>query len=157
LVLDAWDAAGHQHGEIVAWLVEQGVDNWWAQTVTVGYERARGLRAPGSGRDGLFTVSVSKTVAAPVERLFAAFTDDALRRRWLTDGELRVRTAQPGRSARFDWGDGTTRVNVGFTAKGPARSQVALAHERLPDVEAAEREKAGWRERLVALAAFLDG
>jgi hypothetical protein len=156
-LLDAWGAAEHKHGEIAAWLTdEHGMDGWWAQTVTVEFERARGLRAPGGGRDGLFSASASKTVAVPVERLFAAFVDPALRTRWLPGAELRERTSQPGRSARFDWEDGTTRLIVGFTAKGEAKSQVALEHERLPDAAAAEKQRAYWRERMVALKTLLE-
>jgi uncharacterized protein YndB with AHSA1/START domain len=157
-LLDAWDARGRRHGEIAAWLTgEHGVDNWWSQTITVEYERARGLRPPGGGRDGRFTVSASKTVAVPVERLFEAFVDEELRERWLPGGELRERTSQPGRSARFDWKDGATRVNVGFTAKDEGRSQVALAHERLPDSEAAGEARAFWRARMAALKELLEG
>ena len=81
------------------------------------YERARGLRALGEHADG-FTVTASKTVAVPVERLYDAFVDESLRERWLPDGELRERTATKPKSARFDWGDGGTRVHVTFAAKG---------------------------------------
>jgi hypothetical protein len=156
-LLDAWDAAGRKHGEIAAWLMaEHGVDSWWSQTITVEYERARGLRAPGGGRDGMFEISASKTVAVPVERLFAAFVDAELRERWLPGAVLRERTSQPGRSARFDWEDGSTRLVVGFTAKGDAKSQAALVHERLPDAGAAERAKSYWRERLTTLKEVLE-
>ena len=48
-LLDAWGASGRTHGEIAAWLIgERGTDTWWAQTITVQYERARGLRPPGA-------------------------------------------------------------------------------------------------------------
>ena len=95
-------------------------------------------------------------MAVPVERLFAAFVDPALRARWLPGAELRERTSQPGRTARFDWEDGATRLVVGFTAKGEAKSQVALEHERLPDADAAEKARAYWREHLVALKEMLE-
>jgi hypothetical protein len=156
-LLDAWGAADRAHGEIAAWLAaEHDVASWWTQAITVEYEHARGLRAPGGGRDGLFSAGASKTVAVPVERLFAAFVDAEQRERWLCGAALRERTSQPGRSARFDWDDGSTRVLVGFTAKDEARSQVALQHERLPSSEAAEKAKAFWRERLTALKALLE-
>lgn len=147
--LDAWGAIGREHKEVAAWLVaEQGVDGWWAQSITVAYERARGLRTAGSGRDGLFTVSVSKTVNVPVMRLYEAFL--------ASQDSLRVRTSQPGKSARFDWADGTTRVNVGFDAKGPHKSTVAPAHERIADAAQAEKFRALWRERLSALKTGLE-
>jgi hypothetical protein len=157
-LLDEAEMSSRKHGAIAGELTdEHGVDSWWAQTITVGYERARGLRPAHGGRDGLFSVSASKTLDVPVERLFQAFTDEGLRERWLPGGELRERTSQPGKSARFDWGDGQTRVIAGFYPKGDGRSQVAVAHERLGDADAAEEMKQFWRERLTALRALLEG
>jgi hypothetical protein len=148
-ILDEWGAVERPHREIAAHLREaHGVPGWWAQQVTVGYERARGLRDVGQRRGGGYEVTATKTVNVPVERLYDAFL--------ALDLPLSVRTAQPNRSARFDWEDGSTRVIVDFTAKGEAKSTVALAHERLPDSEAAERTKAAWRERLAALKSELE-
>jgi hypothetical protein len=67
--------------------------------------------------------------------LYEPLVDESLRERWLPEGELRERTASKPSSARFDWGDGATRVNVAFTEEGEAKSAVALAHERLADAE----------------------
>jgi hypothetical protein len=156
-LLDRWGGADRSHAEIAAWLrAEHGVSGWWAQSVTVAYERARGLRAPGQQRGGLFEVTASKTIAVPVDRLFAAFADEDRRGRWLPGAELRERTSQPGRSARYDWQDGSTRVNVYFAEKGPARSHVAVQHVRLASADAAEEAKAFWRERLAALKQALE-
>ncbi|MGH8575879.1 MAG: hypothetical protein ACREXX_07575 [Gammaproteobacteria bacterium] len=92
----------------------------------------------------------------PGERVFEAFVDAELRERWLPGAVMHERTSQPGRSVRFDWEDGVTRVNVGITV-GEGKSQVAVEHERLPDVETAERMKAFWRERLTTLKTMLEG
>lgn len=156
-LLDGWEAAERPYREIVDWLTgEHGLSDWWAQKLTVEYEQARGVRAPGVRPDGTFTVGTSKTVAVPVERLFNAFVDAELRASWLPGAAMRERTSQPGRSARFDWEDGPSRVNVHFTAKGEARSQVAIEHERLPDAATAERTKAYWQQRLAALKTLLE-
>ena len=156
-LLDQWDAAERTHKEIARWLrEEQGVDGWGAQSVTVSYERARGLRAFGERPEG-FSITASKTLAVPVEQVYDAFVDESLRARWLRDGELRERTATKPRSARFDWGDGRTRVVVGFDAKGDAKSTVALEHVRLADAETAERMKRYWRDRLARLKSQLEG
>ncbi|HEX2374154.1 MAG TPA: DUF4287 domain-containing protein [Actinomycetota bacterium] len=156
-LLDQWGAAARPHPEIARWLHEEhGVPGWWAQGVTVGYERARGLRAPGQRRGGQFEVSVSKTVAVPVDRLYEAFTDEGLRERWLPGAKLEVRTAQPGKSVRANWDDGSTRLVISFTARGDAKSQVALVHERVPDAEAAAELKAWWRGRVAVLKEVLE-
>jgi hypothetical protein len=155
-LLDEAGAAERSHREIARWLgEEQGVDGWDAQSVTVSYERARGMRAVGERPEG-FSVTAQRTVAVPVERLYDAFVDQSLRGRWLPDGELRERTATKPKTARFDWGDGETRVIVGFMPQGNAKSTAALEHARLPDAAEAERMKAFWRERLTALKSQLE-
>jgi uncharacterized protein YndB with AHSA1/START domain len=155
--LDAWGAASRQYAEIAGWLVEKhAFSDWWAQKLTVEYEQARGLRAPGIRRDGTFEVGASKTVAVPVERLFDAFVDPGLRKRWLSGVVLRERDSQPGHEARFE-AEGGTRIEVTFTADGAGKSQVALQHLRLPDARTAAEKKAFWRERLTALKTQLEG
>lgn len=156
-VLDAWGATGRSHTEIARWLVaERQLDNWWAQSVTVGYEQARGMRAPGQQSNGDFVASVTRTVAVPVDRLFEAVTDEPLRGRWLPGGRLRVRTATAPRSFRADWADGPSRITVWFTPKGAAKAEVAVVHEKLPGAEAVAEVKAYWRERLTALKQLLE-
>lgn len=157
-VLDRWGAPGRPFREIADWLEgEHDVSSWWAQKLIVEYEQARGLRPPGVRPDGTFTVGTSKTVGAPVERLYDAVVDPEQRERWLPGAVMRERTSRPGRSARFEWADDGTRVNVTFEGKGHTKSQLALEHERLPDPERAQRVKAFWRERLTALKAELEG
>lgn len=159
-LLDEWGAAERPHREIARWVGAQlQIEplGWWAQAITVSYERARRGRAVGEQADGSFAITASKTVAVPVERLFDAFVEESVRERWLPDGELRERTATRPRSARFDWGEGETRVNVTFEAKGEARSTGVVEHARLADTQEAERMKAYWRERLAALKAGFEG
>ena len=156
-LLDAWGAVDRRHGEIARWVAEEhGADGWSSQAITVSYERARGLRAVGEQRDG-FAITATKTVAAPVQRLYDAFADEEQRARWLPGAQLRERTATPPKSARYDWGDGGTRLIAWFAAKGEAKSTITLSHEKIPDAAEAERLKAYWRERVVALKETLEG
>jgi uncharacterized protein YndB with AHSA1/START domain len=155
-LLDDWGASERSHREIANWVAQkQGIEGWGAQAVTITYERARELRAVGENDKG-FTVTASKTVAVPVDRLYEAFEDETLREHWLRDGRLRKRTALKPKSVRFDWGDGRTRVNVFFTPKGEAKGTVALLHERLADAAEAERMKAFWRAGVSALKQHLE-
>lgn len=154
--LDGWDGTTHNHTEIARWLVEQeSVPGWWAQSITVSYERARGMRAAGQRADG-WSVTASKTVGVPVERLFDSFEDLDLRKQWLPDADLSTRTAIRPRSARYDWEDGSTRVIVSFESKGDAKSTVSMDHQRLPDADTADEMKAYWRAALVDLKALLE-
>jgi uncharacterized protein YndB with AHSA1/START domain len=156
-LLDAWGAAGRPYREIADWLRgKHDLSDWWAQKLIVEYEQARGLRAPGVRRDGTFEVGASKTVAVPVDRLFAAVVDARLRKRWLPGAVVRKTRSEPERSARFDWEEGPSRVEFGFTSKGAAKSEMTLQHRRLPDARSAEEMKAYWRERLTDLKALLE-
>jgi uncharacterized protein YndB with AHSA1/START domain len=153
--LDWFGAADKPHREIAQHVHEKfGVPGWWAQAVTVGYERIRGLRDVGQRRGGAYEASKSKTFPVPVERLFAAFAEPAMRRRWLPGVELAVRKATPGKSIRITWEDGTP-VEVWLQSKGEGKSVAAIAHRKLPDRARVEELKRYWGERLDALAGQL--
>ncbi len=155
--LDHAGAYSWPHREIAKYVYETyKIPGWWAQTVTVGYERIKNLRAIGQRRDGTFEANKSKTFAVPLARLYRAFHDARTRARWLPGVELTVRTATRGKSMRITWPDRTSVV-VGFTPKGAAKSQVAVQHEKLPDRAAATRVKQYWAERLGALEDVLAG
>ncbi|MCX5064568.1 DUF4287 domain-containing protein [Micromonospora lupini] len=156
-LLDAAAATERTHTQIARHLVvEHEVPGWWAQTITVGYEQERGLRAPGQRRGGGFEASASRTVAVSAARLFEAFADETVRARWLPGVEVRVRTATAPRSFRADWAGGPTRVVVGFDAVGESKARVSVLHEKLVGAEQAAELKVYWRERLAALKALLE-
>jgi uncharacterized protein YndB with AHSA1/START domain len=155
-ILDAWGAGQHRHPDIVRWLVgEHGIGGWWAQSVTVGYERARGIRTLNQRPDG-YTVSVTKTIRATGERITDAFTVDTIRERWLHGAPIRHRTSQRGRSGRFDWGDPPSRIGLFLSPRGDGRTQLSVQFEKLPDAAAVERIRATWREYLAALKDVLE-
>jgi hypothetical protein len=153
--LDRVSAHTWSHREIAKYVHEKyKVTGWWAQTVTVGYERIKGLRAVGQRRDGSFEASKSKTFAVPLARLYGAFRDARIRSRWLPGVDLTVRTATRAKSMRITWPDRTS-VEVGFASQGSGKSRVALSHVKLPDKAAATRAKEYWGERLDALREIL--
>jgi hypothetical protein len=150
--LDADKAETMSHGDIAAMVHEKhGVDNWWSQMVTVGYERIKGRRERGQRLDGMYEASKSKTFNVPVKTLFRAWADSGMRRRWLDDVKTVVRTATAPKSMRLQWPDGTI-VAIWFTPKGETKSVVALAHTKLRDKAASDKAKTYWRDRLDALA-----
>jgi hypothetical protein len=152
--LDYHGASKMPHGEIAA-LVKKTykVGDWWSQTVTVGYERIKGLRAKGQRRDGTFEASKSRTFDVPVKTLFDAWADDLTRRRWLNGASVRIRTATEPKSMRLDWNKSI--VAVGFAPKGSSKSSVAIQHTKLPDRETANELKGYWASRLDALGDLL--
>lgn len=151
-LLDAWGATARPHAETARYLRERhGVDGWWAQSVTVGYEWARGLRARHETPGG-FQVSVSKTIDATADDVWRDFVEPARRGQWLAPGTLRVRagTGTLGKSARFDAADGRL-VHIWLDPKG-ARCSVSVTCERLAGPDEVEAQRAAWRAHLGDLA-----
>ena len=154
-VLDSHGADRMPHRDIAALISsEYQIPGWWTQTVAVGYERIKGLRAIGQRRDGSYEANKSRTFAVPVKKLFDAWAKAATRRRWLDEPGVTVRTAMSPKSIRLGWNDGSI-VAVGFIAKGKGRSAVAIQHTKLPDKQSAERLKRFWSERFDSLGAAL--
>jgi hypothetical protein len=153
--LDAAKAYEWSHREIARHVHEKyTVAPWWTQTVTVGYERIKGLRAIGQRRDGGYEANKSKTYKVPLGRLYRGFSDKRNRAKWLPGVDLTVRTASKDKYMRITWPDGTVVV-VGFLSKGRGKSAVYVQHGRLPDKAAADKLKVFWGERFAALAEVL--
>ena len=147
-ILDESGAPERNHTEIARWLVsEHGIPGWWAQSVTVAYERARGRRAVHQVAGG-FSVSINRTVGVSADRLYGTFADIDERARWLSDAPLRERSRRAGHSVRLEWDEPASRVGLFVVAKGDDKSQATVVHEKLPDGESVERLRTFWRERL---------
>jgi len=153
--LDHHGAATMSHREIASMVAKTWkVDGWWAQTVTVGYERIKGLRARGQRRDGSYEATKSRTFDVPVTTLFDAWADKSVRDRWLRDNDVKVRTATAPKSIRLGLADGSI-LAVGFLPKGKTKSAVAVTQNKLPDKETANRLKEYWTEQLDSLGEVL--
>ena len=157
-LLDSANAKLLPHKEIVALLFgKHGVPGWWAQMVAVGYEQARGLRAVGQkSGTGDFAANASKTIAASVDDVFAAWEDARRRARWLPGAKLEIRRATSAKSMRITWLADGSSVDVGFYTKGPAKSAVALDHSKLASAAARTRQKRYWSEALERLKALTE-
>ena len=156
-ILDGAGARTMSHRDIARHLAKTypRIGMWWHQTVTVGYEIARGLRERHQRPDG-YEISGSRTVAAPVSALLTAWEDPRARRRWLPGKRLAIRKTVGGRTLHIDWGDGTSRLEVQFFPKRSGKCQVVVSHSRLKDVKAARRMKTYWAGRLDRLRESLE-
>jgi hypothetical protein len=153
--LDYHGAAALSHRDIARMVsTKYKVPSWWTQTVTVGYERIKGLRARGQRRDGTYEASKSRTFNVSVETLFDAWSNAGIRRRWLGDNTIEVRTATAPKSMRLGMNDGTI-VAVGFYPKGDGKSSVAVQHTKLPDRDTANSLKKYWTAKMDALAGVI--
>jgi len=156
---DILDKAGGRkmsHKEIVKYLsAEQGVGPWWQQMVTVTYEQQTGRRAQHEKPDG-YQISVSRTVGAPLTKLFDAFGTQKTRDKWLQEDGLVERTATKNKSMRATWNDRKTTLEINFYPKGDEKSQVVVQHSKLPDAKSAAKMKRYWGEALDRLRALIE-
>ncbi len=120
----------------------------------VAYEHERGIRQKFQKCDGEFSTSGSRTMAVPMARAFAAWTDDRLRKQWLPDGKLEITTATPGKYVRGRWG--ASRLSVGFLGKGAAKTQVAVDHGKLANSRECAEMKTYWFTALNRLQNILE-
>jgi uncharacterized protein YndB with AHSA1/START domain len=177
-ILDRWDATEKGHKATAAHLHEElGVDFWWAQTLTVQYERERGLRAVGQKSDQSWQLTVQRTIDAPVAAAWDAFTTAEGWNRWFTtkarvalevggrysnaDGDTGTfRRIDEGEFLRFTWDNPGhcpgTLVEVRFTAKGPAKCTVGLMHSKIADEAGREDMKQGWTWAMSNLKSWLE-
>lgn len=156
-ILDSAGAKRRPHKEIVKYLKEkENVPSWWCQMVTVEYERARGLRELYQKADGLFATSASRTLNAPLARVYKAWADERQRAEWLPKGKMEVTTARKDKSIRAAWDGNKSRLNVGFYNKAVGRCQVALDHEKLPSAAERAKMKEYWLDALGRLEKYLD-
>lgn len=148
-LLDQAGAATWKHKDIASWLVaEHGVDGWWAQGITVGYEQARGIRRPGQRQDGTFEASVSRTVAldtADALRMLAAIVTSELD---VDPLALNLTAKHP--TARFPL-DGGEYVLATASPLGDGRSSIGLTWGRMPDGSRLADVKASMRQWLKAV------
>jgi len=138
-LIDANPGAGAGHTAIAADLRDRhGLGPWWAQAVTVGYERIRGLRRKHQMADGTFTAARTRTVAvdaAALRELLAGHPQD------LFPGVPVERRSRDGaRRIRLRMEAGT--VEITLDPAGEGRTRVSVAHTGLP----AEASADGWRE-----------
>lgn len=152
--LDRWGAAQKPHRDIAGHVSSLGVPGWWSQTIAVGYERLRGLRAIGQRRNGTWEASKSRTFKAPLADLYDACSNSKTRQRWLSAVKVTVRTATAEKSMRLAFEDGTI-VQFYFVRKGDGKSQLTVQHIKLPSKEESDRLKSFWSERLDALDELL--
>ena len=153
-LLDSNRSTEKPHRETVRYVSSLGVGDWWSQMVTVGYERIRGLRERGQRRGGGYEASKSRTFPVSIDVLFDAWANARKRKKWLPV-KITVRSATPHKYMRIRWSDDTP-VQVGFLAKGDAKSSVAIQHEKLPGKSAAEAMKKTWSEHFDRLGEFLE-
>ena len=179
-VLDAAGAAELSHKEIVAHLEREHPEvgsSWWRQSITVGYEQARGKRIVGETADAGFQVGVRRSVEATRTQAWQLITSRP--ELWLGEGASvafdkggryevppgddapgvtgEVRVVKPGDRLRMTWqpegwpAPATLQLTLSESASGKTAIHVHL--EKLPDADARDAMRERWREALERLVA----
>ena len=146
---------------------EHGVDGWWAQGITVQYERARGVRVANQRTDGAYEVSVSKVLSGSTADVVSWLSEPKLQRRWTVGVDAKlvealassldgsgtkgvvVRADGLGRH-RYKWGK--TTVQLYMTPKPGGKVTFVATQMKLADAAAVETSRAQWRAAVNALA-----
>lgn len=155
-LIDAGPGREAGHTAIATWLRdEHGVDAWWAQGVTVGYERITGIRLPGQMPDGTFTVSRSRTMPGDAASTRALVLDDDDRAALLPGLRTSLRSKATSKQLRFDLVDEASGEGTGVLAlaidAAKAGVKLVVTHEQLPSAEAADVWKAFWGDWIADL------
>jgi uncharacterized protein YndB with AHSA1/START domain len=177
-ILDAFDCRAKGHKETARYLeAEQGVGAWYAQTITVNYERDRGIREVGQRDGGKFAINVSRTIEVPIATAWEAWADEQVVSKWFTtkakqdfreggaydngDGDKGIyKRIIPNKRISFTWENENhcpgSVVIVEFTPKSDTKTSVGITHDKLPDKAGCEDMKKGWTWALTSLKSFLE-
>lgn len=154
-------------------LYEQKVDPWWCTTIAVEYEKHHDARKKDGLYEGYFICS-TKTIAAPVAEVYAAWTNNEKLSEWMgtstradvkddgkyenKDGDrgtfLRVR---PNKDLRLSFENpafsAPTQIEVQFQDKGKGKTGVLVNHNRIQTRAEADGLRAAWADALNKLKA----
>jgi hypothetical protein len=149
-LIDGWPEHDRGHSAVASWVqAEFGIDGWWAQTVTVGWERITGRRVPYQMADGTFTISRSRTVTIDTTALRQALLSDDQRVDLFPGHDTVLRSRPTTKALRVAIGDGIALFTI--DALGDGRAKMVVSHEKLPSSEAAEEWRFYWSEWLDAI------
>jgi hypothetical protein len=171
-ILDRFEARAKGHTASARHLYDaHGVEGWYAQMITVAYERARGLRAANQA-GGAFQVSVSKTLPVDVGAVARALSEPRRRALWLAGVdpalsralEAAFTGAKPRQVVvkeddyarlRYPWNGAAVEIRV--YGKPGGKASIVADNKGLADAAAVERRRTQWRAALTLLAKHLTG
>lgn len=115
------------------------MDSWWAQSVTVGWERITGRRLPHQRPDGTFSASKSASMAIDGAALRALLLDDEGRVDLFGGESIELRSRPTSNNVRLGMPLGTAEIAIDERDDG--RVRITVAHERLEEYD----DVARWR------------
>jgi len=144
-----------QHKEIALLLSKKfGVDGWWAQSITVEYERHLGKRQVGQAKSGTFQTAVSKTMPGSLDQVFNLWLEAVKDTEEFNSIPLAEKPAisktEKWRYWRANLKDGS-KITITVGLKSEDKSMLTFSNEKLKDQDAIEPWKAFWKDYLKKL------
>jgi uncharacterized protein YndB with AHSA1/START domain len=155
---------------------ELKVDEWWATTIVVEYERARGQMEK-DGKPTGYSICATKTLAAPLADVYAAWTSAKALDAWMgpktkiafedggkfenADGDRGTfQRIREDKDLRFAWEHEKrapqSQVEVMFADKGKGKTGITLNHTRIQTRREADEIRSAWGRAFEALKARLE-
>ena len=169
-VLDRF-GTGHGHTKTAEHLYSKHkLPGWYAQSITVTWERARGLRQENQSCTGAFQVSVSRSIAAPVAALVDLINQAKTRRQWLADVDPSLRKGMEDAFAagkamqlkkrgqarmRYKWLSSVVELRLSENPNG--KSTLAADSSALPDADAVAIRREAFAQALDRLRDLIAG
>ena len=149
-LIDVSPVADEGHTAVARWLQEEhDVDGWWAQAVTVGWERITGRRLPHQMADGTFTANRTATVTTDPEALRELLLDDDGRADLFPGMFPELRSRPTSRTVRVGLPEGVAEIAI--ESRDDGRVRISVAHAKLPTSDDVGHWKAFWGEWLETL------
>lgn len=148
-------------------------DFWWPTTIWVERERMKGI-VKKDGRIEGYNICVTKTIAAPIEVVFAAWLRHGPAKWWgdspkvgednsVIDASGNRATAtrvRENKDLRYKWETGgrgdITDLDVAFADKGKGKTGITLTHQRIQDRAEADGLRKAWTEAFDRLKKSLE-
>lgn len=171
--IDNFGGESMTHKQIAAKLLEDNYldSGWWAQSVTVGYEFAKGRRVQGETKDAGFQIGVQRMIEQPQDKIWQLLISPAGTKLWLGDvrnlkfqkGETfktkeglsgEIRSVTKDEKLRLTWhpeerSQATTlQIYLLCNRNTPNKTNLRFHHEKLADAEERQAMKLHWQEVL---------
>lgn len=155
-LIDAMPDDQKDHPSVASWLAsEHALDGWWAQAVTVGWERLSGRREKYQMADGTYRPSRTRVVRIDAAALRPALLNDQQRARLLDMDETTLISSPKSKAIRV--GLPQSRVQFDLNQQSDGRTKVTVTHWDLTDRSQVEPWQSHWSAWLQSLEQVLLG
>jgi len=155
-IIEAWDGDQNDHTAVATYLREElNVDSWWAQGITVSFERITGKRLPYQQKDGTFTANKSKVLPLLEAVLRQLFLSDDGRDDLFPNQHTELLSKPDAKNLRIKLEPGTALIWTEPQKSG--KTKLTVSHEKLPTFDDVEQWKFYWEELMAAIEESSNG